>query len=100
MQVEFLHVGFENILAANRVLAIVTPNSAPVKRMMREAAARGLVIDMTNGRKTKAVIVLDSGHIALAALQPETIAGRLDAQRSMLGPGNANTPMPPAEEHR
>lgn len=80
MRVEFLHVGFDNVVAANRVVAIVGPSSAPVKRMVQEAIVRNMVIDMTNGRKTKAVIILDSGHIALAALQPETIAGRMEAQ--------------------
>jgi extracellular matrix regulatory protein A len=80
VRVEFLHVGFDNVVAANRVVAIVGPSSAPVKRMIQEAIVRNVVIDMTNGRKTKAVIILDSGHIALAALQPETIAGRMEAQ--------------------
>ena len=80
MRFEFLHVGFDNVVAANRVVAIVGPSSAPVKRMIQEAIVRNMVIDMTNGRKTKAVIILDSGHIALAALQPETIAGRMEAQ--------------------
>ena len=80
MRVEFLHVGFDNVVAANRVVAIVGPSSAPVKRMVQEAIVRNVVIDMTNGRKTKAVIILDSGHIALAALQPETIAGRMQTQ--------------------
>ena len=80
MRVEFLHVGFDNVVAANRVVAIVGPSSAPVKRMVHEATERSMVIDMTNGRKTKAVIILDSGHIALAALQPETITGRMEAR--------------------
>lgn len=82
MRIEFLHVGFDNVINATRVVAIVGPSSAPVKRMVREAANRGMVIDMTNGRKTKSVIVLDSGHIALVALQPETLTGRLDDQRA------------------
>ena len=80
MRVEFLHVGFDNVVAANRVVAIVGPASAPVKRMIQEAIVRNMVIDMTNGRKTKSVIILDSGHIALAALQPETITGRMEAR--------------------
>jgi regulator of extracellular matrix RemA (YlzA/DUF370 family) len=82
MRVEFLHVGFDNVVAANRVVAIVGPGSAPVKRMMHEAAERNMVIDMTNGRKTKSIIVLDSGHLALAALQPETITGRLETRNA------------------
>jgi regulator of extracellular matrix RemA (YlzA/DUF370 family) len=76
----FLHVGFDNVIAADRIVAIVGPASAPVKRMVNEASARNMVIDMTSGRKTKAVLVLDSGHIALAALQPATIAGRMGVQ--------------------
>jgi len=79
--VELVHIGFENLVALNRVVAIVNPDSAPVKRLVREARDKGLVIDMTSGRKTKAVLVLDSGQLALAAINPETIAGRLQAQR-------------------
>jgi regulator of extracellular matrix RemA (YlzA/DUF370 family) len=73
-----VHVGFGNIIASNRVLALVAPESAPIKRMIRDARDRGTLVDLTCGRKTKAVIVLDSGHVVLAAIQPETIAGRLD----------------------
>lgn len=79
MTVELLHVGFDNVIAANRVVAIIGPSSAPIKRMIREAATQGKIIDMTNGRKLKSVIVLDSGHIALAALTPQTIGGRMTA---------------------
>jgi len=76
-----VHIGFGNILAVNRVIAIVSPNSAPTKRAIQEGRNKGLLIDMTNGRRTKAVIITDSGHIILAALAPETIAGRLQATR-------------------
>jgi len=76
-----VHIGFGNILAVNRVIAIVSPNSAPTKRAIQEGRNKGLLIDMTNGRRTKAVIITDSGHIILAALAPETIAGRLQASR-------------------
>jgi regulator of extracellular matrix RemA (YlzA/DUF370 family) len=81
MTMEPIHVGFGNILAVNRVIAIVSPNSAPTKRAIQEGRNRGLLIDMTNGRRTKAVIITDSGHIILAALAPETIAGRLQSSR-------------------
>jgi len=81
MTMEPVHVGFGNILAVNRVIAIVSPNSAPTKRAIQEGRNKGLLIDMTNGRRTKAVIVTDSGHIILAALAPETIAGRLQLTR-------------------
>jgi len=76
-----VHVGFGNILAMNRVIAIVSPNSAPIKRAIQEGKSKGLLIDMTNGRRTKAVIITDSEHIILAALAPETIAGRLQTSQ-------------------
>jgi len=81
MRAEMLHIGFGGVVAANRILAIISPDSAPVKRMIREANDAGRIIDMTYGRRTKAVIVLDTGHLALAALQPDTIVGRLRQQR-------------------
>ena len=84
MNMQSVHVGFGNILAVNRVIAIVSPNSAPTKRTIQEGRNKGLVIDMTNGRRTKAVIITDSGHIILAALAPETIAGRLQSTRDDL----------------
>ena len=88
MPIELVHIGFGNILAINRVIAIASPNSAPTKRIIQEGRDKGLLIDMTSGRKTKAVIVTDSGHIILAALAPETIAGRSLASRggAMLKP--------------
>jgi regulator of extracellular matrix RemA (YlzA/DUF370 family) len=81
MVIELVHIGFGNILAMSRVIAIASPNSAPTKRTIHEGRNNGLVIDMTNGRRTKAVIFTDSGHIVLAALAPETIASRLQAGR-------------------
>jgi len=81
MIMEPVHIGFGNIIAMNRVIAIVSPNSAPTKRAVQEGRNKGLLIDMTNGRRTKAVIVTDNGHIILAALAPETIAGRLQVSR-------------------
>lgn len=88
MVAELVHIGFGNIVAMNRVVAIASPNSAPTKRAIQEGKTKGLLIDMTSGRRTKAVIVLDSGHIIQAALAPETIAGRLQAIRgsSLLKP--------------
>ena len=79
METELVHVGFGNILAVNRVIAMMSPISAPTKRLIQQARKDGLVIDMTSGRRTKAVLVLDSGHIVLAAIAPETIAGRVVA---------------------
>lgn len=81
MPTELVHVGFSNIIAINRVIAIISPNSAPTKRAIQEARNKGQLIDMTSGRRTKAVIFTDSGHIVLTALAPETIAGRLQVSR-------------------
>jgi regulator of extracellular matrix RemA (YlzA/DUF370 family) len=72
-----VHVGFGGVVAADRILAILDPNSQPVRRMVRQAKKDGMTIDMTYGRKTRTVIVLDTGHIITAAIQPETIVGRL-----------------------
>ena len=92
MAIELVHVGFGNILAMNRVIAIASPNSAPTKRTIQEGRNKGLLIDMTSGRRTKAVIFTDSGHIVLAALAPETIAARLQVSRgsSASGPGQSD----------
>ena len=90
MNAELIHIGFSNIIAMNRVIAIASPNSAPTKRTVLEGRNKGLLIDMTNGRRTKAVIFTDSGHIILSALAPETIAGRLQASRG----GSALRPEP------
>ncbi|MBL7166603.1 MAG: DUF370 domain-containing protein [Dehalococcoidales bacterium] len=79
MSIELVHIGFNNILVMNRVVAIASPNSAPTKRMIQEGRSKGTLIDMTNGRRTKAVLIADSGHIILAALAPDTIAGRIMA---------------------
>ncbi len=81
MSIELVHIGFNNILVMNRVVAIASPNSAPTKRMIQEGRSKGTLIDMTNGRRTKAVLIADSGHIILAALAPETIAGRIMASQ-------------------
>ena len=85
MDMELVHIGFGNILVMNRVIAMAAPNSAPTKRTVQEAKARGQLVDMTNGRRTKVVIFIDSGHIILAALAPETIAGRLQTSRTSSG---------------
>ena len=81
MSTELVHVGFGNILAMDKVLAIVSPTSAPIKRTVQVAKSKGLLIDLTSGRKTKAVIIMDNGHIVLIALNPETIASRVAASR-------------------
>lgn len=89
MGIELVHIGFDNIIAMNRVIAIASPNSAPTKRTIQEGRSKGLLVDMTNGRRTKAVIIADSGHIILAALAPETIAGRLQASRDGVDRGGS-----------
>jgi regulator of extracellular matrix RemA (YlzA/DUF370 family) len=85
VKTELLHIGFGGVIAVNRILAVVGPDSAPIRRLIRQAKEKGLAIDMTRGRKAKAAIFFDSGHIALVALQPETIVGRLGRQRGRLG---------------
>ena len=77
MGTELVHIGFNNILVLNRIVAIASPSSAPTKRTIQEGRSKGMLVDMTNGRRTKAVIITDSGHIILSALAPETIAGRV-----------------------
>jgi regulator of extracellular matrix RemA (YlzA/DUF370 family) len=82
MSIELVHIGFGNILAMSRAIAIASPNSAPTKRTIHEGKNNGKLIDMTSGRRTKSVIFTDSGHIILAALAPETIASRLQGGRT------------------
>ncbi len=72
-----INIGFGNIVAAERIVAIVSPESAPIKRITQEARERGLLIDATYGRRTRAVVVMDSNHIILSSVQPETVAHRL-----------------------
>ena len=75
---QLVNIGFGNIVSANRIIAIVSPESAPIKRMVQEAKDKGTAIDATYGRRTRAVLIMDSGHIILSAIQPETVGGRLD----------------------
>lgn len=74
---KLINIGFGNMVNAERVIAVVSPDSAPIKRIIREAEDKGNLINATYGRKTKAVIVTDSDHIVLSALQTETVASRL-----------------------
>lgn len=80
MAVRLVNVGFGNVVAASRIIAIVAPDSAPVKRLVQEARERSRLIDASHGRRTRAVVVMDSMHIVLSALQPETLAGRVAAE--------------------
>ncbi|MFW6035762.1 MAG: extracellular matrix/biofilm regulator RemA [Halothermotrichaceae bacterium] len=77
MNVNLINIGFGNIVAGNRVIAIVSPESAPIKRIIQEARERGMLIDATYGRRTRAVIITDSDHVVLSAIQPETVSHRL-----------------------
>lgn len=77
-KMQLVNIGFGNIIAANKIVAIVSPESAPIKRMVQEAKDEKTAVDATCGRRTRAVLIMDSGHIILSAVQPETIAGRVD----------------------
>jgi extracellular matrix regulatory protein A len=77
MSIKLINIGFGNIVSANRIISIVSPESAPIKRIIQDARDRGSLIDATYGRRTRAVIVMDSDHVILSAVQPETVAHRL-----------------------
>lgn len=76
MGMKLVNIGFGNIVSANRIIAIVSPESAPIKRIIQEARKNGTLVDATYGRRTRAVIVTDSEYIILSAVQPETVAHR------------------------
>lgn len=75
---QLVNVGFGNTVSASRIISIVSPEAAPIKRMIQEAKDSKMAIDATCGRKTRAVVIMDSGHVILSAIQPETVAGRID----------------------
>ena len=77
MDTDLIHVGFGNYIALNRVVAIVSPGSAPIQRLIREGKKRGVIVDITSGRRTKCAIFTDAGAIILIAITPEAIAGRV-----------------------
>ena len=74
---KFINIGFSNMVAANRIVAIATPDSAPIKRLVQDAKDDNRIIDVSCGRRTRAVIITDSEHVILSAVQPETISNRL-----------------------
>ena len=84
MAIRLINIGFGNIVSASRIIAIVSPESAPIKRIIQDARERGVLIDATYGRRTRAVVVMDSGHIILSAVQPETVANRLSDSETEL----------------
>ncbi len=73
---QFIHIGFGNIVNAGKIISVVGPDASPIKRMVQSAREAGLLVDATQGRKTKAVLIMDNGYVVLSALLPETIAGR------------------------
>lgn len=84
MDIQLINIGFGNIVAANRIIAIVSPESAPIKRIVSDAKEKGQLIDATYGRRTRAVIITDSNHVVLSAIQPETVAHRFVSQGEKL----------------
>lgn len=87
---KLVNIGFGNLISAQRMVAIVSPESAPIKRIIQDAKERGTLIDATHGRKTRAVIITDSDHIVLTYLQAETLAGRIDETEIISGEDEEN----------
>ena len=77
---KLINIGFGNVVAANRIVAIVSPDSSPIKRIIQDAKENATLVDATYGRRTRAVIITDSEHVILSAVQPETVAGRVDPE--------------------
>ncbi len=75
---QLINIGFGNFVSAQRIVSIVSPDSAPIKRLVQESKENKSAIDATYGRRTRAVIIMDTGHVILSAVQPETVAGRID----------------------
>lgn len=75
---QLINIGFGNIVSAERIISIVSPESAPIKRIVQEAKDSKMAIDATYGRRTRSVLIMDSGHVILSAVQPETVAGRVN----------------------
>lgn len=78
---KLINIGFGNMVSAERLIAIVSPDSAPIKRMAQEARERGVLIDATYGRRTRAVLIMDNDHLVLSALPPETVSNRLSGEK-------------------
>ncbi len=82
MSTELIHIGFGNYVVANHMIGVAAPSSAPIKRLVHEGRGNGVTLDMTSGRRTKAVIFMENGSVVLAAITPETIEGRVRTRRS------------------
>jgi extracellular matrix regulatory protein A len=87
MGIKLINIGFGNIVSANRIISIVSPESAPIKRIIQDARDRGSLIDATYGRRTRAVMIMDSDHVILSAIQPETVAQRLNNREDIIDEG-------------
>lgn len=79
---KLINIGFGNMISAGRLVGIVSPDSAPIKRMVQEARDRGTLIDATYGRRTRSVLIMDNDHLVLSALQPDTVASRLESREA------------------
>lgn len=77
---KLISIGFGNIVSSDRIITIVSPESAPIKRLVQDAKEKGTLIDSTCGRKSRAALIMDSGHVILAAIQPDTIASRMEKE--------------------
>ena len=80
---KLINIGFGNMISSSRLITIVSPESAPIKRIIQEARERGMLIDATYGRKTRSVVIMDSDHIVLSAIQPDTVAARLNGKEAV-----------------
>lgn len=87
---QLVNIGFGNMISAERMVAIVSPESAPIKRIVQDSKERGVLIDATCGRKTRTVIIMESDHVVLSALQPETVANRFNNQGDQDDPAEAS----------
>lgn len=81
--IQFLNIGYGNMVSANRIIAILSPDSAPIKRIVQETKEKGILIDATYGRKTRSVIMMDTGQVVLSPNVPVTIGGRLDTTKQI-----------------
>lgn len=79
---KLINIGFGNMVSLDRLIAIVSPDSAPIKRIIQEARDRGMLIDASYGRRTRSVIIMDTDHVILSAILPETVAGRLNEKNT------------------
>lgn len=87
---KLINIGFGNMVSAGRILAVIAPESAPIKRIIQDMREKGMLIDATFGRRTRAVLVMDSGHVILSAIQPETVAGRIGGKGESQSGGEDN----------